>query len=118
MDKKCTACNELKQITLFAKRKRYKDGRNSRCKKCIAKYRKRWYDKRREMITKIKDVPCKDCGIKYPPYVMQFDHRYPKDKQIEIGTDATNYKWGKILDEVKKCDIVCANCHSIRTYRK
>lgn len=69
---------------------------------------------KRAIIAKIKDVPCMDCGIKYPPYVMDFDHRNPYDKKMNISRVG---QWGikTLLEEVKKCDIVCSNCHRIRT---
>jgi len=60
-----------------------------------------------------------DCGIKYPWYVMQFDHRNPDTKEFIISKLA----WaGKTLveieEEINKCDLVCANCHAIRTYSR
>ena len=39
---------------------------------------------RRETVTaelrRIKDVACADCGRRFPPYVMDFDHRDPSQK--------------------------------------
>ena len=70
-------------------------------------------------IREIKNVPCKDCGKKYPPYVMDFDHR-DKTKKICVisGIAKTGMSWEKILKEVAKCDIVCANCHRMRTAKQ
>lgn len=57
-----------------------------------------------------------DCGQTFPMCVMDFDHRDPSLKCFGIG----QYKEGsvtKLLAEIAKCDVVCANCHRIRTFR-
>lgn len=59
-----------------------------------------------------------DCGIKYPSYVMQFDHRDPKQKLFKIARDAWKYSVEKIKEEISKCDVVCANCHAERTHQQ
>ena len=58
---------------------------------------------------------CFDCGIKNP-IVLDFDHRDPKEKKFTIS-DLARVGWSlKFLnEEIKKCDVVCANCHRIRT---
>ncbi len=73
----------------------------------------------RNYINKVKNVSCMDCGIKYPPYVMDFDHRDKKSKDIDVGR-MINGGWSKekVDKEIEKCDIVCSNCHRIRTYSK
>jgi hypothetical protein len=72
----------------------------------------------RTYINKIKDVPCLDCKKRYQSCVMDFDHRDRKTKEIDIGR-MINGGWSKekVDIEIKKCDIVCANCHRIRTYK-
>ena len=73
---------------------------------------------KRRHIVECKDVPCMDCGIKYPYYVMDFDHRDPKHKKFNIAEGAdNNVSWQTLKDEISKCDIVCSNCHRIRTFR-
>lgn len=70
----------------------------------------------RELKNKAKDVPCMDCGIKYPPYVMDFDHH--SDKSFELaGASSRFLSIKKVIMEIKKCDVVCANCHRIRTFK-
>jgi hypothetical protein len=72
----------------------------------------------RVYINKIKNIPCMDCSQSYPSYVMDFDHRIKKDKEVDVGR-MINGGWSKekVDKEIKKCDIVCANCHRIRTYQ-
>lgn len=72
----------------------------------------------RDWIRALKmNKPCADCGKHYPPTCMDFDHRDPDQKEFNICGDATRelYSQEKILEEVAKCDIVCANCHRIRS---
>lgn len=70
----------------------------------------------REWVDKIKSVPCHDCGNIFPPYVMDFDHRDPKMKKFTIGGNLASYSRRALEEEISKCDIVCANCHRIRTH--
>ncbi len=68
-------------------------------------------------IDSLKTGPCVDCGGQFPPYVKQFDHRDPSRKSFQIGTAAL--KRFSVLDaEAEKCDVVCANCHAVRTQRR
>ena len=71
----------------------------------------------REFIHNLKDKPCDDCNKKYPFYVLDYDHKDRKDKDFDIGS-APRRRMGKdrILKEIAKCELVCANCHRIRTY--
>ncbi len=66
----------------------------------------------------LKDKPCMDCGKKYPHYVMDFHHRNRESKLTTINRMINYHSYSKIkiLNEIKKCDLVCANCHRIREY--
>lgn len=46
---------------------------------------------------------------------MHFDHL--GDKLFEIS-DSLTYSIDRILREVEKCELVCANCHAVRTYNR
>ncbi len=60
--------------------------------------------------------PCTDCRMIYPYYVMDFDHL--KDKQFEINKLINSCSMRKLKAEIAKCDLVCSNCHRIRTYNR
>lgn len=71
----------------------------------------------RKMVDEYKSVPCMDCGIQYPPHVMDFDHRENKfDDVARLVINNVSVK--RILDEIAKCDVVCSNCHRVRTYER
>lgn len=62
----------------------------------------------------LSDKRCADCLIE-DWRVLTFDH--VRDvKRRDVATMITgSYSWQAILDEIAKCEIVCANCHQIRT---
>jgi hypothetical protein len=136
--KRCNTCQVEKPLGEFHKNARSKDGRIGKCKPCQAEYHRNHYlenpkmykDKarRREikhraeldvMIHEIKDHPCMDCGVKYPPYVMDFDHRDPTQKTENVSMmRVTGFNKQRVLEEIAKCDLVCANCHRVRTWKQ
>lgn len=69
------------------------------------------------LITSLKSGPCVDCGKSYPPRAMDFDHLSDKRFQVANMVRAKSTK-GVILREVAKCELVCANCHRIRTAKR
>lgn len=70
----------------------------------------------RRIIAEAKNVPCLDCRKRYPSYVMDFDH-VTGDKCFNIGMAASrNTPLAALLEEIAKCDVVCANCHRERSY--
>ena len=96
--------------------------RREQWRKHYAKNRQKYIDKASRykkllqlLIKKVKESrPCADCKKKYPYYVMDFDHR--EDKLFNIGGCYTNTGMAKLKEEINKCDLVCSNCHRIRTH--
>ena len=72
---------------------------------------------RRAVIEKLKAAACNDCARCFTPECMDFDHR---DGTVKIGTisQLLTHRFDQILVEIAKCDLVCANCHRIRTRRR
>lgn len=72
--------------------------------------------RRRQLVDRLKSVPCMDCGGRFDPECMDFDHR---DGTTKVR-DVANFTAGQgtvagLLAEIAKCDVVCANCHRLRT---
>jgi hypothetical protein len=59
---------------------------------------------------------CVDCGGMFHPAVFHFDHRDPMDKVANISVLLVSGKTEQAWSEAAKCDMVCANCHAVRTY--
>lgn len=74
--------------------------------------------RRKELVDELKSKPCMDCGGIFPPCVMDFDHRGEDDKIADICTMVTRRgtSMKRLLEEIAKCDLVCSNCHRIRTH--
>lgn len=70
----------------------------------------------REFLAALKSTPCADCEVSYPPFVMDLDHRDPEHKVDTIDKIIHLGSWRKFYEEIAKCDVVCANCHRVRTY--
>jgi hypothetical protein len=68
---------------------------------------------KRTLIQMAKMVPCADCGVQYPPVAMDFDHvRGTKLFNLNKGWGRP---WSAIHEEMAKCEVVCSNCHRVRT---
>lgn len=77
-----------------------------------------YYAKRREIMNALKSGPCADCGIQYPPYAMDFDH-VRGEKTIHVGSSKMFHSpLDRVIEEIEKCDLVCSNCHRIRTHNR
>ena len=68
-------------------------------------------------VTSLKEGnPCKDCGVTFPPVAMDFDH-VSGDKMLNVSS-MRHLAWGAVLAEIAKCELVCANCHRVRTWQQ
>lgn len=110
----------------------YKDRKSKAAKESNSKSSKRYYNKNkpaqlirnktkkhqiRDYIQKYKELRgCMDCGVKYPYYVLDLDHREPSEKKFTPSLLHKTNSWEKMIAELKKCDVVCANCHRKRTH--
>lgn len=72
----------------------------------------------KHFLSGIKSWPCVDCGVGYPPYVMQFDHLPGLTKSYEPAKLYKTGSWTKTIEEIMKCEVVCANCHAERTHAR
>ena len=73
-------------------------------------------EKTEQLLAYFATHPCIDCG-ETDPLVLEFDH-VSDDKSFEVARAMSDKSWSTILDEIAKCEVVCANCHRRRTYRR
>ena len=71
----------------------------------------------RALVQEKKQEPCADCGVSYPYYVMDFDH-ITDDKVMMISQLVLRGATTKLFVELEKCEVVCSNCHRIRTWKR
>lgn len=134
--RRCSRCRQLKPLSEFSFRDLSRGLRNHYCRPCHAAYRRAHYERNkpdyiqramREMRMKREDGllrlheylrshACVDCGEK-DITVLEFDHRDPATKAIDIGVMVGRRSWSTIVAEIEKCDVRCANCHRRRTAR-
>ncbi len=136
--KRCAACGLEKPRHSFSMNRARRDGLQSYCIDCSREYLRRHYkrhadryraraaarnEQRRRVVRSIlqeaKARPCADCGRRYPAFVMDFDHVDPETKRFTIGRDGWSTR--TLIDlrgEIAKCDVVCANCHRLRTHTR
>lgn len=133
--KRCPRCGETKPLSAFSKNRRRKDGVHSICKACRAKDDHKRYEiaqgrampmrpqrserGRTAWLRSLKEgKPCSDCGGIFPYQVMQWDHLPGFEKLGDISAAFWGRTRGEVLAEIAKCDLVCANCHAIRTFER
>ena len=126
----CYSCKKEFELneTNFARHIRKKDGFQAQCRECQKEYKKNHYDQnkqkyvdkakrnkeksKRKFLDWLKDKQCADCGNN-DIRVLEFDH-VRGEKEYNISQKA-GLSLEVLLKEIEKCDIVCANCHRIRT---
>lgn len=114
---RCKDCHKQANIT-----RREGSGRSSYLlyqKTYHAKHRKETRLERLKWIDKIKAKPCEDCNGTFPPECMDFDHIDPQTKLFTVSNGLMSLKpLDDIKSEIKKCRLICANCHRIRTAKQ
>ena len=133
--RKCGRCGVLKPVAAYAVRRKTLGQRDSLCRPCRSAYGKEHYAANREryiaqarkrkralaiertryLLRFFREHPCVDCG-ELDPVVLEFDHL--GEKLFNIGEALPDRNWQTILDEIAKCEVVCANCHRRRTARR
>jgi hypothetical protein len=133
--RRCNRCGQEKPLTDFAWHRRDKGKRQHHCRTCQAAYRRAHYLRNREryiarvqrrkqelriertqfLIDYFAEHPCTDCG-EADPVVLEFDHL--RDKDFDVASKLLHYPWARILAEIEKCEVVCANCHRRRTAQR
>ncbi len=137
--RKCTKCTILKPENEFYIKDSKTNRLHTQCKDCYREHRATFYAKhyqkykeqyqiraklRREKVkTMYRDYivsylnthPCVDCG-ESDIRVLELDHVDPTIKKFSVSQGVRlGYSQKDIEEEVKKCQVLCANCHKKRT---
>ncbi len=82
------------------------------CKKCNGKKSKEYNLKRRLKFLELIGNKCEICGYNKYHGALEFHHRNTEEKSEKINHQSlTQYKTSFVLEELKKCILVCSNCH-------
>lgn len=82
------------------------------------RYKKR---KLKDILIQYKGGKCQECGYNKCKGALQFHHRDPKEKEFclaNINLNDNNFTLKRLFEEVDKCDLLCANCHAEKHYKK
>src|SRR5262245_23005667 len=127
---RCGRCEQSLPTSAFARRgSQYQ----SYCRTCQKEYDAAWYQankaRRQEKVRADRAVhvawldslkegkASTDCGGHFPPYVREWDHLPGFIKELVIAdTRRAAHSIKRILAELEKCELVCANCHRERTF--
>lgn len=128
--KRCHRCGETKPLGDFHVNRLRLDGVQTYCKPCRSDLDHQRYVRRhaaaprrqsgrqlrtREWLIDLKTGrACTDCGRTYPPAAMQWDHLPGRVKLGDVSALCTLSR-ELILAEIEKCELVCVNCHTMRT---
>lgn len=128
----CSHCRLTKKDREFGYRNKAKQILRSHCKSCAQQYIRGHYvryktyylakaKKRNKEVRNairqyiwhyLSEHNCIDCG-ESDPIVLEFDHR--SDKVKDVASTMYSHSLQKVIDEIEKCDVRCANCHRRKT---
>ena len=131
----CPACKQELSIDSFNFKNKKKGLRHVTCRTCSRNQvrnhynnnKKYYYDKNvsrrlkmqedagEKILAYLLDHPCVDCG-EANPLVLQFDHLH--SKKANVSWMKTNARRENVEKEIQKCEVRCANCHSIKTAKQ
>jgi hypothetical protein len=132
--RRCGQCGEFKPLSEFAWRRKRRSQHDNMCRPCRSAYHREHYlankqryidqaqarkqalrlERTTYLLEYFSSHPCTDCG-ETDPVVLEFDHLDAEAKSFDIGQSLPYRNWRSILEEIKKCEVVCANCHRRRT---
>ena len=127
LDSRCRVCGVVleghrtgsERICLICRRKRGREHYRKNREYYLRKARQRRavsVEKAWSLVWEYLDShPCVDCG-KSDPRVLEFDHRDRSKKRASVSVlVAEGYGLEAVRAEIQKCDVRCANCHTIKT---
>lgn len=137
--KTCSKCSQEKRLSDYFVKNKQTGRLHAQCKACYkahrATYQKQHYEKYKEaylkratirrtafrqefrtnMMNYLINKSCVLCGER-DIRTFEFDHLDPKKKIFTISQAVRlGHSWDDVLAEIKKCRILCANCHKKET---
>lgn len=115
--KRCYDCKLFKPLQIaFNKSRSDHDGYEDQCKACKSIKGKKIYQRGLAFTDGYKTAPCADCHKIFDPISMDFDH--VRGEKINGVSQLLMKSLEVIWAEIQKCEIVCANCHRVRTLNR
>jgi hypothetical protein len=105
------------RLERLEEKRAYDKLRYSERKASILAQTKRRRQENRAWLVEQKAKPCADCEGCFPSPVMEYHHRDPAKKSFTVGMNLGASRV-RLVAEIAKCDLICANCHRIRTHAR
>lgn len=117
--KKCTKCQILKPRCDFNIRRKGSPYIFHMCKLCQTNRQKEMRNECSVFLRELKGrLKCERCGQNHPA-TLQFHHKNPLTKKFAISESTGNiFSKSRLLAEIDKCEVLCANCHSIHHWEE
>lgn len=135
--KKCSKCKENKELSEFGLKNKAKGIYQGYCKLCQRAYAKKDYSTKTKyykdksarnnpkyrkqnqqfIYNYLMEHPCIDCG-ETDIEILQFDHIEMVRGRGNRVTSLLSHSIERIITEINKCEVRCANCHLRRTRRQ
>lgn len=131
--KKCNRCKEEKPLSEFLFRNKERGTYHSACRICYKDIRKKSYNrtketsykknlknrvKNREWFNDLKStLKCEVCSENHPA-TLDFHHIDSTEKENSVANLIGTYSKKRILEEINKCVVLCANCHRKHHYNE
>jgi DNA-directed RNA polymerase subunit M/transcription elongation factor TFIIS len=133
--KQCSKCGSVLPLSEYQIRSKEKGTYRGLCRQCRTEYNHTYYvghsekyknarrtnrpryraQHRVQLLQYLSDKQCVDCGER-DPVVLELDH-VGGQKNDNVGDMMGRYGWNRILKEIAKCEVRCANCHQRKTAR-
>jgi hypothetical protein len=105
--KRCAKCKEWKPQEVFGTKGKYKQGY---CPPCLYRYQaSRWEDRKKKAV-ELMGGKCSKCGYCRNYAALEFHHLDPSQKDFDFNVGRRR-SWDKLIVELKKCVLLCSNCH-------
>lgn len=114
-EKRCNACKAYLAVSQFDKQSQ---GLKSKCKACLKKRGKELSRKNKQIMVDYLGGKCQQCGYNDCIAALDFHHRNPDDKTMQLNKQTKNLMTERIFRELDKCQLLCANCHRVEHYKK
>lgn len=105
----CSKCKSKKPESEFHKKNKFHF--HSHCKVCVYNLQKTRWKIRKIQAVDLFGGKCSICGYDKNIAALHFHHLDPSDKELDWNR-LRLVSWSNVIKELKKCILVCSNCHS------
>ena len=103
----CGKCKQWKTLEEYNSKGKYQQGY---CRPCLYAYQaERWRERKKKAVM-LMGGKCSKCGYCKNYSALEFHHVDPSQKDFDFNTGRRR-SWDKLLVELKKCILLCSNCH-------